>query len=204
MILGTANFGRNYNNSFIEKNKCFKLLEAYENMGGKLIDTAPNYSDAQDIVIEYIKAGSNLSIITKVWDLHDITDELYKSDYLHAVLCRGNNKNLIEDLRYEYESGYLKKMGQSIYYPQELDQRCNIISIPMWYCFDQYLPVMQLHSKVYARSFYNLYMKNVQTYYEINDMGDLRDRVDYDISKYDDIILGVDNINQLREGMAIL
>lgn len=174
MILGTANFGNEYRGKKIEKEECFKLLEYFENNGGKLIDTAGDYGDSIKIIKEYIINFSKLKILYKPIFIDNVFDKIIDVKYLEAIIWRGK----ILDIGYS-------KNGQSIYYPHELDPKSKITIIPASDIFRPYIPVMRLHSeKIYIRS--------------INTLG-----INANIGTHgiDDIIIGVDNMDQLKENM---
>lgn len=174
MILGTANFGNEYRGKKIEKEECFKLLEYFEKNGGKLIDTAGDYGYSKNIIEEYlINNNSKLKILYKLLFIDNVFNKILTEKYLEAIIWRGK----ILDIGYG-------KNGQSIYYPHELDPKSKITIIPDSNLFDLYLPIMKLHSKVYARSIFKIPMCS------------------HADKKYiDDYIIGVDNMEQLKQNM---
>lgn len=80
-----------------------------------------------------------------------------------------------------------KRVGHSIYYPNQLNQFDSYIEIPNCFVWDKYLPIMSLHAKVYVRSNYTIDKK-----YHIKNTEFITD-----------YIIGVDNIEQLKENMRM-
>lgn len=155
MILGTANFGNKYRNVLISKNECFKLYQEFENLGGSMVQCADNYSESYDIFWEYVEKKKSKLMM------------LYKINDTSELFLDG------------------KKVGHSLYYPSQLNQFDKIIEIPNCKVWDEYLPIMHLHSKIYVRSNYT-----------INDKYQIRNT-----EFIDDYIVGVENIEQLKENM---
>jgi hypothetical protein len=156
MILGTANFENLYKDSILGKEECFELLEYFENNGGKIVQTADDYGDSQKIIWKYIKEKNSKLIM------------LFKINEL-GLLCINENK-----------------VGHSIYYPHELNCHDKIIIIPDSNIFDSYLPVMKLHSKIYARSHFMILKQHHAN-----------------IEYIDDYIIGVESMEELKRDMEL-
>lgn len=193
MILGTRNFNQEYNGTKIEKEDCFKILEFFDKNGGEIIDTAFNYQGVHTIIKEY---GWKKKIITKI----SKQDEFFKCfdelnvKKLYAVLGRENNLDIREFLKDQKEAKYIDNWGMSLYLPQELDKSFfNIIQIPFDPIWFPYVPIISLYSKVYFRSFYNLFLK----YYETKDFKNLKSANNVDF------VIGIDNLEQLKFNMEV-
>lgn len=100
------------------------------------------------------------------------------------------NNSGLEILYKEHEHSMLTLkdlIGSSIYYPHQLSQYDEIIEIPNCSIWDDYLPIIHLHAKIFVRSNYTIdkkhHIKNLEY--------------------IDDYIVGVENIEQLRENMRI-
>lgn len=201
MILGTCNWENKYNNTFVSKEDAFKLLEYFESNGGEIIDTASNYK-SESIIAEYVRAhGSKLKIITKIWkqeDLFKSLDEL-KTDKIHCVLARENSDNLRNFLIKKQEEELIEKWGLSIYLPEELNKSyCNVLQIPLDPIWLNKIQIISLYSKVYFRSFYNLYLK----YYD--NLENAKNMIaTFRQNNNIDFVVGVDNIQQLQENLEL-
>ena len=177
MVLGTANFGNSYKGVILHEEQCFELLEYFENNGGKIIDTATDYGNSEEIIKSYFEDHArNLKIITKVNKTYK--ESMFKDSELYGVLYRNKiNKEITSTIK-----------GQSIYYSHELDQRAKIIQIPAAYYFADYLQVMSLQADVYVRSYYTMdnpvwvHQKEYRRYIK-------------------DFVVGCDNLEQLKINM---
>ena len=78
--------------------------------------------------------------------------------------------------------------GISIFFPHDLRENVNIISIPFSPIFSPYLEVMRLYAKVYARSIYKFDCLDVAIAWQ---------------DDYDDYIIGVDSLKQLKENYEL-
>lgn len=187
MLLGTCNFGREYNQVKVEKKECFKMLEYFETHGGHIIDTAENYDVAQDIIAE---SGYTGKIITKAWKVEDVEKSLnrLKVSKIYAILARDSrNELLIDYLKDLKKKGIIEKYGISIYYPHELRQDVNIVQFTASTLFDNYLPTMSLMADVYVRSIF----KRQYEYYAMKNKEEVKDYV-----------IGCDNLEQLKQNMG--
>jgi hypothetical protein len=203
MILGTANFNWKYNDSFVEKNDCFEIMDYYFSNGGEIIDTAFNYH-CSDIISEWMKVNSRkIKINTKVWKKEELEKSMNQLgiDKIYCVYARDSKNEDLLDYLFDMKSkGFIEKVGVSIYYENELTQRCNSLHIPACDHFVKYFPTMLLHSDIVIRSMYN----QIQTD---------EDRIDFmeKIKKYSrpdlnhtvDFCVGVDTIDQLKENLEI-
>lgn len=147
LALGTVQFGVSYgiNNSYgIPDNKelTFILNEAY-NSGIRILDTAPAYGNAEHRIAKL--ANHNYSIVTKfseVFDDNSLKQKLtaslksLKASSLYGYIAHNANE-LIEVpkiwsslLWLKNEERVIKKIGYSIYTPQQLEILLNFGFIP--------------------------------------------------------------------------
>ena len=123
MILGTCNFGQNYNDIEINKKDSLKMVDEFYRLGGRIIDTAANYK-SHSIIKEWLKQnrGNKLKIITKVWN----EDEFYRCfeelgiTKIYCIMARENNLDIIRMLREFKNKGLIEKFGLSCYLPEEM------------------------------------------------------------------------------------
>lgn len=156
MILGTANFGNKYKGVHIPKDECFKLYQEFENLGGSMVQCADNYGESYNIFWDYVEEKKSKLMM------------LYKINETSELFLDG------------------KKIGHSIYYPSQLNQFDKIIEIPNCKVWDEYLPIIHLHAKIFVRSNFT-----INPEYQIRNTEFI-----------DDYIIGVDNIEQLVKNMA--
>lgn len=203
LILGSCKFGFDYNGKQVEKKEVFKILEYFEKNGGKIVDSAHNYRQAIPIISEYLRAGSNLKIITKIKNIEefDIDYSILKQDKIYCCMARENaNLNLINNIKKLQTEGFIEKTGMSIYYPHELRSDMNIVFIPNNFNnFIYYMQTMILHSSIYVRSFFNLNNKDFKkalfdyqkfSYYEREDL-----------NHFVQPVIGVSSLKQLKYNM---
>jgi aryl-alcohol dehydrogenase-like predicted oxidoreductase len=200
MILGTVNFDNNYNNTYLSKEEAFNILEYYQKNGGGIIDTAENYN-SNYIINEYVKVNGqeNLKIQTKIWNINDMSlaFEKLKACKIYSVLSRGQDTIDLLYLKDTKKEWNYDVSGQSIYFPHELNQKCNIIQAPLdLNIWNNYLPTMSLYATVQFRSCYNLYSK-----YKTITKLDLTNYEKLKRSGKIQFVIGVDNIKQLKENM---
>jgi len=207
MILGTAKFGFDYNGLQVEKKDVFDILDYYYENGGRYIDTALNYRDAQKILTEW--RGQNnindLKISTKIVYQEDYSkcmDEL-KLDKIYCVLARDSaNNDTIEFLKDQKNCGDIEKFGISIYYPKEIRQDVNIVFIENSYkLWENYLSGMILHADIHIRSFFNKNDKNVNRAYLDYSRFKVYGRKDLNHSV--NAVIGVSNLEQLQINMGL-
>lgn len=172
MVLGTANFCNEYRGTYINREECYDLLKYFEDHGGEMVDTAIDYGDSYNCVLDYIsKNNSKLKVMVKIkyWN------SLRYLDKYDIILCR-----IPETLKEMKETTKIKHIGLSIYYPHELHPDAKYISIPAGECWKPYIEVMQLHAKVFQRSTIQLN----QSFPGVEK------------------IIGVDNMSHLKEAMT--
>jgi hypothetical protein len=199
LCLGTCNFNQDYNGSFVDEKKAIDIIKAYADMGGKIIDTAYNYKSIPIIK----KAKWKGKVITKIWEKEDFIECLdgLGAKKIYACLVRGNDKELISYLHDFRADGIIEKVGQSIYYDNELNQRSNIFQVPYEEGWIRYLPTMLLHADVHFRSYYNLYLAMGNRRFPPKKIKELYDRkkLNHTIS----FVMGVSSIEQLKENMEM-
>ena len=206
MVLGSCNFNFNYNNSKIERNDCFKLIDYFYSNGGRIIDSAANYH-SHEIIKEWLtqNKGNELKIITKVWKSSEIVQcfEELEVDKLYCIMARNSKDNdLLYALKDKQKQGLIEKVGISIYYQEELIQNVNAFHVPPTRWVFNNIETMELHSDIYIRSFWNynkFYMKDevgllYKTFKQF-DRPDLNHQIE--------AVVGVDNLEQLKEDMEI-
>jgi hypothetical protein len=203
MILGTCNFNNLYNGIKIEKEMCFKLLDCFYSNNGKIIDTAFNYGKSHEIIKEWLKQNPNndLKVITKIWK----QEEFFKCfddlgiDKIYCIMTRENNLSMIEFLKDQQQKNLIEKFGISCYLPTELTTSYfNCIEIPTDPCWFNYIPIISLYANVYMRSYYNHFIKNYEYDYEFfQKFEKIR------LNKKVDMVIGCDNIKQLKENLRI-
>ncbi len=138
LALGTAQFGLDYgiNNKVgqVPKAEAFRILDLCVSCGIDVVDTAAGYGDSELVLGEYIRQknfklkivskfptsyeGDPLAVIRKTFD-NTCSDKLY--GYLfHDVRTFKENRDLWElfsEIKFE---GKIKKIGFSLYYPDDL------------------------------------------------------------------------------------
>lgn len=195
MILGTCNFGRNYNGVTVSWDESLKMIEYFQNNGGKIIDTAWNYGDAQDIINQSIWSGK---IITKVWKSDEIEksmNRLNKSN-IYCVMAREPNAQTVRSIQDAKNKGIVDKVGMSIYYPHELRENVSVLHIPASRLFEPYLDTMTLYADVIIRSVYNLRR-------DISEIKELKKNNRPDLGHTIDFCVGCDSLEQLKRNMEI-
>jgi diketogulonate reductase-like aldo/keto reductase len=201
MVLGTCNFNHEYNGSFLSKENALKILDYFYANGGRIIDTAFNYH-GNDIIKEWLKnnPGNELKIITKIWKSEELYDCLEKfSEHGLSYLMIRNSK---DDHLFNYSRQFnscIKKIGTSIYYPNELRQDVNAFHIPASPLFIDYLDTMLLHADVFVRSLFNMNNKNIGHAIDNFEVFKRHERIDLNHHVYP--VIGVSNIGQLKENM---
>lgn len=195
MVLGTCNFGRMYNGSMVPRDEAHKMIAFFQRNGGKILDTAFNYFDAQDVIAESDWTGK---IITKVWKPEELELSMTRLNRknVYCVMAREPDKETIAHLHGARLKGLVDKVGLSIYYPHELREDVSVLHIPANRLFDEYLPTMLLHADVIIRSVYML-KQNPQN---------IRILKEYDrpeINHTVDFCVGCDNLEQLKRNMEI-
>jgi len=138
LVLGTAQFGSNYGiknyRGRIPKDEVFSIIETAIHSGSLVFDTSPLYGDAEVVLGDYIRQNGDLLIISKLQkcSIYNATiffkqtfDVLGVSSLyaylLHdfsAYLEDSNIWNFMLDLRKSHKA---KKIGFSLYHPEEID-----------------------------------------------------------------------------------
>ena len=151
IILGTAQsisgYGVTNNNSNVDIQQ---LLDSYYIFGGRDLDTAPNYANAEEII--GINQNS-FNVTTKIPLINDVSkDDYIQQAYvsietsikklglstidnllIHDIASFIDNFNddvvgFIESLK---SNGVIKNFGVSVYFPEELKQLLNLIPIDL-------------------------------------------------------------------------
>lgn len=139
LILGTVQLGFPYgiNNKVGQPNKkeAFKILDCAYNNGIYLLDTASGYGESESIIGEYMSSSGNyFNISTKISSLNEnktiekqVEDSLnnLKKEYIDIYYIHNfsdllNNKHLLDELLFLKNQGKIKKIGISLYEPNEL------------------------------------------------------------------------------------
>lgn len=193
MILGTCNFGRMYNGSMVHRDEAHRMIDYFQQNGGKILDTAFNYHEAQDVIAESCWEGK---IITKIWKIDELEKSLNRLNRkrIYSVMTRENDKELISILHGIRLKGIIEKVGMSIYYPHELREDVSMIHIPANGLFNSYLPTMLLHADVIIRSVFNL-KQDPEILNKLKEFNRL------DLGHTIDFCVGCDNLEQLKRNM---
>jgi aryl-alcohol dehydrogenase-like predicted oxidoreductase len=160
LVLGTAQFGLDYginnNHGKISQNEVMKILEfAYSN-NIRMLDTASAYGDSEivlgkvigeinkifEIITKYPSGYSNSPLIWINSSLQSLKTESIYGCLFHSYLTFQKHPEYIEDFIKIKESGKVKKIGFSLYYPSEAEYiisnsiPCDIVQVP-YNVFDQ-------------------------------------------------------------------
>jgi aryl-alcohol dehydrogenase-like predicted oxidoreductase len=157
-ILGTAQFGQDYgiNNvrGKIPEKEVFDILSEAYNSGVDTLDSAPAYGNSEALIGAFIKnEGREFKVISKLparGDVEKIAGESLKKlnirslyGYLiHHFEDFRNEPGILDKLRALQSDGKVKKIGFSLYYPEELDYlfekqiKFDIVQLP-YSVFDQ-------------------------------------------------------------------
>ncbi|EQC43412.1 aldo/keto reductase [Bacteriovorax sp. Seq25_V] len=159
LVLGTVQFGLNYGltnkDGQVNIEEVFKILDYARANGVNTLDTASAYGEAEKILGSYNHI-SDFNVITKGVNTSNekgLRDSIEKSllnlnsQSLYAYLIHKfddlkHNRNLVENLNAIKSEGFLKKIGVSLYNPEELefildnDTKLDIVQIPL-NIFDQ-------------------------------------------------------------------
>lgn len=184
MILGTVQLGLKYgiNNKTGKpsKEQACEILDYAYNNGIHILDTASSYGDSEKIIGEYtLMTGNSFDICTKLPieiknDIAVVVDEsLEKLRYnnLHTIYLHRfeqcKDKNILNQLNELKNKKIIKKIGISIYEPEELcyiftelSKEIDVIQIPFnildCYRWQENNLLQQAHEKftIYARSIY--------------------------------------------------
>lgn len=248
--IGTVQFGLNYgiNNQIgiVPQVEIDKILDLAKKFDIKLIDTAISYGISENVIGES-GFGSNFEVVTKLpSNVNNIEKEIngslsrLKIPSLYGCLFHDindfkNNHKLLGTLESMKFNGLTKKVGFSVYFPQEVEYlfekgvRFDLIQLP-YNLFDrrfEYLfPILKdKNIEIHVRSVFlqGLFFKPIES------LGKHFDTVKeklfllrkYCLSKkiplnnllihfvltnqyIDKIIIGVDNVKNLRENIEII
>ena len=188
MALGTVQFGLNYGignkTDKISPEKAYEILDyAYEN-NIRTIDTAYGYGDSEVVLGNYFKnTNKQFNIISKINKLdnkEEIIEESFKrlnqeklyGFLVHDFVLFREDPSIFEILKKFKESGKIKKIGFSLYYPEDLEFifekaiNFDIVQIPYSIFdrrFEKYFPLMkEKQIKIHIRSVFlqGLFFKN--------------------------------------------
>jgi aryl-alcohol dehydrogenase-like predicted oxidoreductase len=163
IALGTAQFGLDYgvNNKQgrIPKREAFEILEFAASRGVKILDTAPAYGVSETVLGEFLGGRPNeFDVVSKlpagaenVLALKESLKRL-KIDALYGYLVHDfgsfrERPRLWNDLIRCRESGQVRKIGFSLYYPRDFDVlremriRPDLVQVP-YNIFDQRFAVV--------------------------------------------------------------
>jgi len=151
IILGTAQSIPGYGITNSKKSvDIHKLLDSFYFLGGRDIDTAPNYANAEKIIgVD----SHSFNVTTKIPLIYDLSSKGYVQQASDSIKKSMNNlkissienllihdvesfiNNFNDDVRKFIESlkynGVIKNFGASIYSPKDLSQLMNLISIDL-------------------------------------------------------------------------
>jgi aryl-alcohol dehydrogenase-like predicted oxidoreductase len=152
LALGTVQFGLSYgiNNKRgqIPKPEIFEILNKAFSAGIDSLDTAGAYGESEEIIGEFIKKEKKhfkiISKLTKNASVNVAIENSLRStgrDFLDGYLLHSfdefkKNSRLWEDLQEAKKAGKVKRIGFSLYYPEELqyilekDIGPDIIQVP--------------------------------------------------------------------------
>lgn len=196
MILGTRNFTQEYNGTYVPKNEAFEIINYFQDNGGEIIDCAYNY----DFMKHIKESGWEGKVINKVNNENEFARSLdiLGVEKYYCCMVRKNDSKMIEYLKSMVLSGIIEKFGISCYLPQELTESYfNVIQIPCDPIWFKYINTMSLYAKVIVRSYYNIFRKNYE-YYRCKDTIKLER---YIACEKVELVIGVDNLEQLKFNM---
>jgi len=160
LILGTAQFGFDYGinnqNGRICKKEVFRILKYAKLRGINTLDTAYGYGKSEKVIGDFIRQSSfNFKIISKssFKSSTELKSAVLKSlkklslKKLYGYLIHNfdfylKNKKVFKVLKYFQKKGKIKKIGFSLYFPEELDYllknkiNFDIVQLPYSF-FDQ-------------------------------------------------------------------
>lgn len=146
IAIGTAQFGLDYGiSNAIGKttsSEVKKILQYAEEVGIDCLDTAREYGDCEKIIGETITPNQNFKIVTKVSkdanvdkdfneSLHMLSLKSLYGVLIHntGVLFSNNGKEIFEKLEEKKASGFIEKIGVSVYTPEETRSILNRFDI---------------------------------------------------------------------------
>jgi len=180
LALGTVQFGMDYgiNNrrGKIPRSEAFEILESARRSGIDTIDTASSYGDSEEVIGGFIRSNKNtFKIISKLPDcghseVVDIVEtslrklgvsEIY-GYLIHSFPAYKRDGKIWDELEDLRLAGKIKKLGFSLYSPDELQHLMNsrlkfdIVQLPFSVFdqrFEQYLPGLKRTGvEVHSRS----------------------------------------------------
>ena len=182
IVLGTAQFGFDYgvNNQRgqVPQTEVFEILAAAFRLGVETLDTASMYGASENVIGKFIKKyNKKFNIISKIGNVErlKIKPLLISSlvelgvDSFYGLLIHGfryyaNNPEIWEILKEMKSEGKAKKIGFSIYSPDELEalfqQGIELDQIQVPYNifdrrFEPYFPILQSKGiEIYVRSIF--------------------------------------------------
>lgn len=158
IVLGTVQFGIDYgiNNQSgrVSEQNVFSILDYANTHEIDMLDTAPVYGDSEQVLGRYLKQKNSFKIISKiprhinhVIDAYNSSIKNLSIHQLYGYLFHSydtfiENPQLYDQLLALKTQGKIKKIGFSLYYPNELDYlldhriEFDLIQIP-YNIFDQ-------------------------------------------------------------------
>lgn len=92
-ILGTATFGTRYgianDNNALNELEVFQILQKAKDLGIALLDTAPSYGRAEEIIGKYHRQANTFDVISKISDVHDFSPAQLISELEESVSSLG-------------------------------------------------------------------------------------------------------------------
>lgn len=196
--IGTAQFGLNYGikNNFkqVEVGKVEEILDIAMHYGITTIDTAQLYGNSEIVLGDYFreKSISDCDIITKINQTNDIAKIVndsskrlnHKSLYgvlIHDFEVHKKNPLGFETLRKIKETQQIKKIGFTLYYPEDLELlfdnnvEFDIIQLPYSIFdrrFEKYFPILaekniEIHIRsVFLQGLFFLNPKELHTHFD--------------------------------------
>jgi len=177
IVLGTVQFGLQYgvNSAGRPTKDAVRHILAEAAKGGILtLDTSSAYGNSEEILGESISLSENFRVVSKYPKGETSVSEMFKSSLtrlrvsklygylLHHFEVYKNNPDVWDEFVALKESGVVKKIGFSLYAPEELEfilkqgSPFDLIQVPFNIFDKKFLPYMkELHSKgieVHVRS----------------------------------------------------
>jgi len=151
IILGTAQSISGYGVTNSEESvDMHKLLSNFYNLGGRDIDTAPNYANAEKIIGTHsylFNVTTKIPLIQNVSkkdysllasdsiqkSMHNLKASSIENLLIHDVksFIHNFNDNVVQLIESLKSTGVIKNFGASVYSPEELEQLMSLISIDL-------------------------------------------------------------------------
>jgi len=235
--IGIADYGVTSNCKTIDQKTVDQILSyAYDN-GVNSIDTARAYGNAEN-KIGASSIQEKFHINTKLRKKQDLDDSLeaMKTNRVHSCMIHSfddfvDNKDLLHHLLYHKHRGTIKKVGFSLYYPDQLEflldnaVEFDIVQLPYNICDTRFKDLISDSSmanvEIHARSCFlqgSFFMKKpvvplelckkislLQNYAKSNEIDIDKILLDFCLSNesIDKIVLGVDSVKQLARNIEI-